>query len=224
MEKILIIEDDVGISHSLKLYLENSQYEVVLYHTWEKAVEFYKEVQPDLLILDINLPIKSGIDICREIREVSNIPIVMLTARSNETDKIQWFEIGADDYIAKPFSPRELLVRIQSILRRAKSIENQEEKEGILTFQKLEVDTNKITVKYDKKEIILTKNEFDILKKIVEEDGKMVPRETLMKEIIWYSDYLFDRTIDTHIKNIRKKIWNKDIIITVRWVWYRLNK
>ncbi len=224
MEKILIIEDDVGISHSLKLYLENSQYEVVLYHTWDKAVEFYKQTQPNLLILDINLPVKNGIDICREIREISNIPIVMLTARSNETDKIQWFEIGADDYIAKPFSPRELLVRIQSILRRAKSIENQEEKEGILTFQKLEVDTNKITVKYDKKEIILTKNEFDILKKIVEEDGKMVPRETLMKEIIWYSDYLFDRTIDTHIKNIRKKIWNKDIIITVRWVWYRLNK
>ncbi len=224
MEKILIIEDDVWISQSLKLYLENSQFEVFLFHSWEWAVEYYKSLNPDLLILDINLPVKNGIDICREIREFSQSPIVMLTARSNETDKIEWFEIWADDYIAKPFSPRELLVRIQSILRRSKRIENDEDKKWTLTFQKLEIDTNKVIVKYDKKEKTLTKNEFDILRKIVEEDGKLVLRETLMKETIGYSDYLFDRTIDTHIKNIRKKLWNKDIILTIRWEGYRLNK
>lgn len=224
MDKILIIEDDFWISQSLKLYLENSQYEVFLFYTWEKAIEYFQEINPDILILDINLPVKNGMEICKEIREFSTKPIVMLTARSNETDKIQWFELGADDYIAKPFSPRELLVRIQSILRRSKKIENEEEKAWILVFRKLEIDTNKISVHYDEKEIILTKNEFDILKKIVEEDGKLVLRETLMKDIIGYSDYLFDRTIDTHIKNIRKKLGNKDIILTIRWEWYRLNK
>ena len=224
MEKILIIEDDVGISHSLKLYLENSSYEVILYHTWKWAVDFFTQVKPDLVILDINLPEMSGMEICKEIRINSQTPIVMLTARSNEIDKIQWFETGADDYIGKPFSPRELLVRIQSILRRVKKEAFEGEEEGIIRYKKLEIDTKKVLVTYNGKALVFTKNEFDILKKIVEENGKLVHRETLMKEIIGYSDYLFDRTIDTHIKNIRKKIWEKDFIITVRWEWYRLNK
>jgi two-component system, OmpR family, alkaline phosphatase synthesis response regulator PhoP len=121
--------------------------------------------------------------------------------------------MGADDYIAKPFSPRELLVRIQSVLRRS---HKEKEDTDILKFKNIEIDTSKILVKVSGKEVVFTKNEFDILKKIIEENGKIVSRETLMKDIIGYSDYLFDRTIDTHIKNIRKKIEDKNMIITIR--------
>lgn len=220
MYKILIIEDDFWISQSLKLYLENSSYEVFLYETWWWAKEFFQKILPDLVILDINLPEKDGIEVCREIRAEYEIPIIMLTARNSEIDKIKWFETGADDYIGKPFSPRELLVRIQSVLRRS----HKEKRENILKFKNIEIDISRMTVKLNGYEVVMTKNEFDILKKIIEEDGQIVSRQTLMKDIIGYSDYLFDRTIDTHIKNIRRKIEDKDIIVTIRWEWYRLNK
>ncbi len=220
MHKILIIEDDFWISQSLKLYLENSSYEVFLYETWWWAKEFFQKILPDLVILDINLPEKDGIEVCKEIRAEYEIPIIMLTARNSEIDKIKWFETGADDYIGKPFSPRELLVRIQSVLRRS----HKEKRENILKFKNIEIDTSRMTVKVNGHEVVMTKNEFDILKKIIEEDGQIVLRQTLMKDIIGYSDYLFDRTIDTHIKNIRRKIEDKDMIVTIRWEWYRLNK
>ncbi|NUJ97873.1 response regulator transcription factor [Candidatus Gracilibacteria bacterium] len=220
MHKILIIEDDFGISQSLKLYLENSSYEVFLYETGGGAKEFFQKILPDLVILDINLPEKDGIEVCKEIRAEYEIPIIMLTARNSEIDKIKGFETGADDYIGKPFSPRELLVRIQSVLRRS----HKEKRENILKFKNIEIDTSRMTVKVNGHEVVMTKNEFDILKKIIEEDGQIVSRQTLMKDIIGYSDYLFDRTIDTHIKNIRRKIEDKDMIVTIRGEGYRLNK
>ena len=114
MKKILIIEDDIWISSSLKLYLENSDFEVILYNSWENAVNFIKLHSPDLIILDLNLPYKDWIEITKELRETDNTPIVMLTARWWELDKIVWLETWADDYIAKPFSPRELLARINT--------------------------------------------------------------------------------------------------------------
>ena len=222
MKKIFIVEDDVGISHSLKLYLENSDFKVVLHHTGEKAIERISEENPDLVILDINLPKKSGIEICKELRETSSMPIIMLTAKTSELDKIAWFEVWADDYIEKPFSPRELSARISSILRRSKEEEGEEPNK--LVYKNIEIDTEKMLVKVDENKVSTTKNEYDILKKIIEEDGKVVTRETIMTEVIWYEKYVYDRTIDTHIKNLRKKIWWKDIILTVRGQWYRLNK
>lgn len=144
----------------------------------------------------------------------------MLTARSD--DKINWLESWADDYMQKPFSPRELTARIKSILRRTKPIEKQNW--NILVIKNITIDTDKFIIFKEWNKINLTKNEFDILKKIVSEDWKMVARETLMKDIIWYENYAFDRTIDTHIKNIRKKLGQKDLILTIRWKWYRLNK
>lgn len=221
MQKILIIEDDIWISESLKLYLENSNFKVELYSEWEKAIEKIKKIEPDLIILDINLPNKSWIDICKEAREFLQTPIIMLTARTGELDRITWLEIWADDYIAKPFSPRELLARINSILRRTFK---EKESGWILSFKEINIDTNKMTVKAKDREVSLTKNEYDIIKKIIEEDWKLVTRETIMTEVIWYEKYIYDRTIDTHIKNLRKKLGDKDIIITVRGEWYRLNK
>ena len=222
MQKLLIIEDDKWISQSLKLYLENSNFEVHLYYEWTGALEKISEVKPDLLILDINLPWISGIEIAKQIRINSSLPIIILTARWWEIDRIIWLEIWADDYMAKPFSPRELLARINTILRRIKLDNN--ESWNILNYWNVSIDIDKKIVKLNNINISLTWNEFDILKKIVEENGKLVKRETLMTEAIWYDKYVYDRTIDTHIKNLRKKIWNKDLILTVRWEWYRLNK
>jgi two-component system alkaline phosphatase synthesis response regulator PhoP len=220
MNKILIIEDDKWISASLKLYLENSNYTTSLYFEWLNAINEIKKVNPDLIILDINLPWKDWIKITKELREFSKIPIVMLTARSSEFDRIKWLEIWADDYIAKPFSPRELLARINIILRR---VWEKETNDIIKDTFWVELDIAKKIVKVDWKKISLTWNEYDILRKLLDEKWKIVTRETIMTEIIWYDKYVYDRTIDTHIKNLRKKIWKKDYIITVRWEWYRIN-
>lgn len=222
MKKICIIEDDLGISASLKLYLENSDFLVTTYNTWKGAAKFIFTEVPDLVILDINLPEKDGIEVCREVRQNSNIPIIMLTARNWEIDKITWLESGADDYIAKPFSPRELLARINSILRR--SAETQTEQSTIMQYENVTIDLDKMEVSVDEKAVSLTKNEYDLLEKIWKEDGKLVSREVLMTEVIGYDNYVYDRTIDTHIKNIRKKLDNKDMILTIRGKWYRLNK
>lgn len=224
MKKVLIIEDDIWIANSLKLYLENSWFEVEVYTTWKNALKKIEKYCPTLIILDINLPEKNWIEICKELRKKSSIPVVMLTARNSELDKIAGLEIWADDYISKPFSPRELLARVNTILRRTWDDIIKNEEKNIVTFDDVKIDLDKFVITKNNENISFTKNEFDILKKLVEEDWKMVDRETLMTEIIWYEHYMFDRTIDTHIKNIRKKLWDKDIIITIRWKWYRLNK
>lgn len=227
MKKILIIEDDKWISTSLKLYLENSDFEVFLHNEWFYAIEKISEVVPDLIILDINLPWKDGIEITKEYRQNWNIPIIMLTARSSELDRINWLEIWADDYIAKPFSPRELLARINTIIRRIWEQKTQDQKDDLqsdkLKFRDIWIDLTKRSVTKSNKLITLTSNEYDILKKLVEENGKIVSREYIMKEIIGYDNYLYDRTIDTHIKNLRKKLDAKDLILTIRWEGYRIN-
>ena len=220
MKKILIIEDDLGISGSLKLYLENSWFEVILYSTWEKAIEYIKETLPDLIILDLNLPWKDWIEITKELRETDNTPIVMLTARTSELDKIRWLEIWADDYVAKHFSPRELLARINTIIRRISWLESAS---NLIKIFDLEVDLEKKIVTKNNEILPLTSNEFEILKKLIEEKWWVVSRETIMKDIIWYDNYVYDRTIDTHMKNLRKKIGSSDYITTIRWIWYRLN-
>lgn len=219
MEKIYIIEDNFWILKSLELYLNNSGFEVFIQDTWVKAVENILETNPNLIILDINLPWKNGIEICKELRKTVDTPIIMLTARNTEDDKLEAFNAWADDYMAKPFSPKELLARIKSIFRR---IEVKEEKSNTLRFNNIEMNLDKFKVFVSGREEFFTKNEFDMLKKLIEAWWKVVQRQDLM-DLIGYSEYLFDRTIDTHIKNIRKKIKNKDVILTVRWEGYRLN-
>jgi DNA-binding response OmpR family regulator len=223
MKKICIIEDDAGISASLKLYLENSDFSTVIYETGDKASEFILEQKPDLVILDINLPVKDGITVCRELRSESNIPVIMLTARNSEIDRITGLETGADDYIAKPFSPRELLARIQSIFRRLSSDQENTVSSSIFENGKLKINRETNEVFMEDTPLVFTKNEFDILAKIAFARGNMVSRESLMKEVIGYDNYVYDRTIDTHIKNIRKKLGDKDTILTIRGKWYRFN-
>lgn len=221
MKKILIIEDDVWISSSLKLYLENSNFVVELYYEGLWAIDKINETNPDLIILDLNLPWKNGDEIIKEFRETKDTPIILLTARSTEMDKIHGFELGADDYIAKPFSPRELLARISTILKR---VPNQEKAgQNIINYQDIKLDIENKKVSKAWKDVILTTNEYEILKKLLEEKWKIVPREVIMKEIIGYDNYLYDRTIDTHIKNLRKKLDAKDLIVTIRWEGYKIS-
>lgn len=224
MKKICLIEDDAGISSSLTTYLGNSEFDVLLYESGDGAANWIESHIPDIVILDINLPEKNGMEVCRELRESSSIPVIMLTARGGEKDKIQWLEIGADDYIEKPFSPRELLARINALLRRVESPQPQhEETSHKYTYKNVILDTQTTQVQADGIDIPLTKNEYDILEKIMEANGKLVSRESLMKDVIGYENYIYDRTIDTHIKNLRKKIGDKDMILTIRGKWYRLN-
>lgn len=220
MQKILLVEDDIWIWNSLKLYLENSNFEVELHQTWAFVMEKVNSFSPDLMILDINLPEKNWIEICKELRNVSNLPVIMLTAKTSELDKINWLEIGADDYIPKPFSPRELLARINSILRRTKpnNLENSEK----LVWRNISINKTERVIQKDQKEIVLTKNEFDLIVKLFEANWKLVSREVLMTEVMWYDNYIYDRTLDTHIKNLRKKLDLKDVIITIRWEWYKI--
>jgi len=223
MHKLLIVEDDKGISKSLKLYLENSNLEVELFHTGTWAVKKIVEWDYSAIILDVNLPGMDWIEICKNVREQSDIAIIMLTARTSEMDKIKGLEIWADDYIEKPFSPRELLARINVVLRR--SIRKEEEAdENIIRVDNIEINKDKKIVLVDSNEVTFTKNEYDILVRICEENWNVVSRESLMIDVIWYEKYVYDRTLDTHIKNLRKKINNKNLILTVRWEGYRLNK
>lgn len=213
MSTILLVEDDTSIQTSLGLYLSNSGYSVLSAMNGLDVMPLLRTEKVDLIILDINLPGQDGKSLCREIRKDFSIPIIMLSARDAEEDKIETLESGADDYVSKPFSPRELLARVSAIFGRAKRTEDQSkqatdwaEQNGMLAIGDIRIDTRNYHVVIGGEEIRLTKTEFMLLEHLVRHVGTVVARETLMKEIMGYDNYLYDRTIDTHIKNIRKKL------------------
>lgn len=223
MNKLLIIEDDLWILNSLKIYLERSSFEVYTCDTWTDALMMYQDINPDLIILDINLPWKNWIEICKEIRDIKNIPIIILSARDNEEDKILTLELWADDYVAKPFSPRELLARINSVLKRYSNWADKSVKwDDFIIFNNLKLDIKNYTLFLKKELIKMTKTEFELLKYFIENKNEVILREKIMKDIMWYDNYLYDRTLDTHIKNLRKKLWNEMEIETIRWIWYKI--
>jgi len=213
------VEDDRWISDSLSLYLEQSGYEMCACLDGDAAMDMFVECKPQLIILDLNLPGKNGFEICKEIREISNTPIIILSARSAEDDKILGLELGADDYVSKPFSPRELLARIQSVLKRVSNVvEHTTDK---LVFKNLSLDLENFQLSQNGSDIKVTKTEFSLLKYLIDHQGVVVQREAIMKDIFGYDNYMYDRTIDTHMKNLRKKI-GEEMIETVRGVGYRL--
>jgi two-component system response regulator BaeR len=164
----------------------------------------------------LNLPKKDGFSVCEEIRKMSIVPIIILSARIHEDDKVRALELGADDYISKPFSPRELIARIGTILKRLGKKTGEDVKESIITFGPLSLNKGEYILKISDKIIKTTKTEFLILSYLIDHRDHIVERETLMKEIIGYDHYLYDRTIDTHMKNLRKKIGDTVIIETIR--------
>lgn len=220
---LLLIEDDQGIITPLRLYLEQSGHTLAVCMDGSQAVEIFQKEKPGLIILDINLPQKNGIEICREVRQTSKTPIIVLSARESEDDKVTLLELGADDYVAKPFSPRELIARISAVAKRAE--EKKESKSGkSISLGSIEIDTKNHVILLRGKEMRLTKTEFSLLEYLIKNSKGVIKRESLMKDIIGYENYLYDRTIDTHIKNLRKKLDGAIEIETVRWIGYRVKE
>ena len=215
MPKILIVDDDPGISTSLGLYLKASGFDVAACLRGDQAAEAFRREKPDLAVVDINLPGKDGFAVVREIREQSDVPVLMLSARDAERDKLAGLELGADDYVEKPFSPREVVARIKSILRRRAGPGNAPSRYKDLTLDDAELSVSRYGETH-----AFTKSEYAILRSLVDAGGKTVTREKLMQDIMGYSNYLTDRTIDTHVKNIRRKLGD-DVVETVRGTGYK---
>ena len=223
--KILVVEDEKNISHVIKAYLEKEGFDVTIAIDGNEALEMFSKEEFHLIILDLMLPKLSGEEVCTTIRGTSDIPIIMLTAKVEEDDKIEGLSIGADDYVTKPFSPRELVSRVKALLRRSyRELSPLAEK---LSFnnEELVVNVDKMIVRKDGKNVYLTTNEFKILIALLTNPGQVFSREQLIEIAFGYDYGGFDRTVDTHIKNIRQKIENDPknpaYIITVYGAGYK---
>ncbi len=223
MKKILIVEDDENIRELLRMYLEKAGFEITEACDGQKALEKFKAEQPHLIILDLMIPEIDGISVAKEIRKTSNVPILILTAKAEEEDKIKGLEIGADDYVTKPFSPKELVLRVKNLIKRVYPDEQ------IIRFKDLEIHPKEMKLFQNGKEIPLTAKEFKIIFAMVKKPGVVFSRENIMDEIYTeYDDVVFDRTIDVYIKNIRKKLGDNPkepkYIESVYGAGYRLKK
>jgi two-component system response regulator BaeR len=223
-EHILIVEDEKKIAELLRDYLVGAGFEVSCHDRGGQVIKFVKKSPPALILLDIMLPDTDGKDICREIRKFSNIPIIMITAKAEEVDRLIGLELGADDYICKPFSPREVVARVKAVLRRI-SISGKVSNE--LVFGNLAVDESAHMASVGNEILDLTPSEFNLLKVLMTRPDRVFTRSELMDKVQGYQFEGYDRTIDTHIKNLRKKIAEKlpgrEIIRTVYGVGYKLS-
>jgi DNA-binding response OmpR family regulator len=223
---IYIVEDEEEIVDFVTEYLKEEDYEVEAFFRGDTALDAIKKNPPDLVVLDIMLPGINGLKLLKKLREDSYIPVILLTSRLEEVDKILGIEMGADDYITKPFSPRELVARIGSIFRRIGAVRSGLARKDILRFSNLSLDLAKREIMFQNKNIDLTSTEFDILKLMMKAPGKVFSREELLDHI-WGNDFAGEtRAIDVHIKNLRKKIGevggSPDIIRSIRSVGYKL--
>ena len=206
-KKILLIEDDINIANLVSLYAEKEGF--LFHHSPDglSGLEAIKNFQPDFIILDLMLPELSGIEVAKHVRQKSTTPILMLTAKSEELDKILGLEIGADDYLTKPFSPRELMARIKSILRRTSPSYSASNSSNLIKIHDLEINIEKMEIKQKNDLIRFSSLEFRLFLFLIQHPGIVFSRDRLMSEIYTNDDVLvFDRTIDVHIKNIRKKL------------------
>ena len=224
-KKILVVDDEEKIVEILKAYLERDNYQVLVAYDGRSALELATKQHPDLIILDLMLPEISGWDVCRTLRQDSEVPIIMLTARDDTTDKIVGLELGADDYVTKPFDPKEVVSRIRAVLRRteAKAVPK-----DVLKVADLSIDTGKRTVYRGEQAIELTSLEFEMLRALAESPGRVLSRMQLLDRTQGAAYLGYERTVDSHIKNLRKKIEpdpeNPRYVITVYGVGYKLEE
>lgn len=225
VKKILVVDDEKKIVDIVKAYLEKEGYQVFVAYDGNSALELARSHSPDLVILDLMLPEISGWDICRSLRKKSDIPVIMLTARDEVADKIVGLELGADDYVTKPFSAGELVSRVRAVLRRA---EGKTAPKTVLEVADLTIDVEKRQVYRDSKAIELTPMEFDLLRIMAENPGRVYSRMQLLDNAQGEAYEGYERTIDSHIKNLRKKIEpdpsNPQYIITMYGVGYKLEE
>lgn len=223
--KILLVEDDASILKGEKAYLEREGYEVHTALDGKTALELFKESVYDLVILDLMLPQLSGERVCKIIRETSDIPIIMVTAKGEIEDKIIGLELGADDYLVKPFSVRELMARVRALLRRAHS--DADQKNELFDFGRLVVDVTGHHVFFDGEEIEVTASEFKLLAMLARYPGRVYSRMELVEGVLGYDYEGYERTIDSHVKNLRSKLRedprNPRYLYTVHGVGYRFD-
>ena len=204
--KILVVDDDKNICELLRLYIEKEGYDIEIANDGQEALTKFKEVQPDLIMLDIMLPIHDGLYVCREIRKTSQVPIIMLTAKGEDMDKILGLEYGADDYITKPFNILPVNARIKAIMRRTAKRKEEPAGSPVLVKGNMKIDCEGRRVFIGEREINLTAKEFDVLELLAMNPNKVYSRENLLN-LIWGYDYPGDaRTVDVHIRRLREKI------------------
>ena len=217
--RILVVEDDPRTSASVALYLRHGGYDVAIAASGTEALEEVARTPPDLLVLDLMLPGIDGLDVCRTLRERSDVPIIMLTARSIEEDRLRGLEAGADDYVTKPFSPRELVARVQAVLRRARPPRT------VTRIGRVEIDPGLRQVRRDGKPLAVTATEFRILEALLSVPGRAFTRAELAERAFGDDHDALDRTVDAHIMNLRRKIETgpkPEIIVTVFGTGYRI--
>ncbi|MGL4791046.1 MAG: response regulator [Anaerotignaceae bacterium] len=204
--KILIVDDDEHIAELISLYLIREGYETLEVYSGTEAVSKFAEFKPNLVMLDIMLPGMDGYEVCREIRKTSSTPIIMLTAKGDTFDKVLGLELGADDYIVKPFEPKELMARVKAVLRRFEVKDNDKDKEGNkLNFANLEINMDNYTVTYHGEQLSFPPKEFELLYFLAQKPNQVFTRDQLLDKI-WGYEYIGDtRTVDVHIKRIREK-------------------
>jgi len=224
MATVLLVDDDAKIRDLLRLYIEREGHHALFAADGETALQIALRQQPDLILLDVMLPGLDGFEVCRRIRESSEVPILLLTARSGDSDKVIGLDLGADDYVVKPFSPRELMARVRALLRRHRL--DQERDEPVLVSGFLELDPNAVEVTLDSRVLDLTPFEFRILLALMRRPGRVFSRDDLIDAIHGNDDPgILDRTIDVHLGRLRRKLGDlataPRFIATVRTVGYR---
>ncbi|MCR4600804.1 MAG: response regulator transcription factor [Clostridia bacterium] len=223
MAKLLVVDDEENIREVVREYAEFDGYEVDEASDGMEAISKFKENDYDLIIMDIMMPKYDGFSACKEIRKTSNLPIIMMSARSEEYDKLFGFELGIDDYVTKPFSPKELMARVHAVLARSKPARTEEE-ESLIRFDGLEIDMLGRSVSVEGKRIELTPKEYDLLFYLVKNKNIALSRDKLLRDVWGYDFFGDDRTIDTHIKNLRNNLGDyRDMIVTLRGVGYKFD-
>jgi DNA-binding response OmpR family regulator len=221
--RILIVDDDRKTADLIRLYLERDGYQALIAHDGRLALELARQKRPDLIVLDLMLPTVDGLDVCRILRAESRVPIIMLTAKTTEDDKLLGLDLGADDYITKPFSPREVVARVRAVLRRA----GDEPDKGPPTarFGELLVDFLSHTARLGAQPLHLTPKEFKLLETLVKEPGRAFSRLELLERVFGFDYEGLERTVDVHVMNLRKKIERDPAqplyILTVYGVGYK---
>lgn len=232
MSTILVVDDEPPIVELVKFNLQKEGYDVVVAYDGMTAIERAVEIKPNLIILDIMLPEVDGFEVCRTLSQnahTKDIPIIMLTARGEEIDKVLGLEFGADDYITKPFSPRELMARVKARLRRVQpAVSKEDEEDSVFIFGRVTIDPGKFTVYIDGEKQDFTPKEFELLKYLAQNKGKVFNRDYLLEKI-WGYDYSGDtRTVDVHIRHIRQKIEENPkepkLILTIHGVGYKFKE
>jgi DNA-binding response OmpR family regulator len=227
VRSILVVDDETNLRHTLAYALRQEGYEVLTAEDGEAALESFKANAPDLVILDLMLPKLDGLEVCRRIRRQSDVPILMLTARDSELDRVVGLEIGADDYLVKPFSMRELVARVRAMLRRASRVAEPPTME-VIDLEGLRLDVPKRRVTADGREVALTAKEFDLLAYLAGRPGQVLTRDQIVAGV-WGVDFSGDpRTVDTHVKTLRERLGDDADrprwLETVRGVGYRMRE